>query len=108
MNDEHPRRMPLKYDDQPDFTRSPAICRLKYRPAGGGPSTEGACLNVSGSGILFTGEMSFEAGRAVEVRLVSENKITPPLTVYIEVLRCRSAANGVYEIAGAINGIKST
>lgn len=97
----------MQYDDQRAFARSQTVCGLTYRPAGGGLCTEGACINISGSGILFIGGIALETGRAAEVRLISENKITPALTVYIEIARCEPTPGGGYEIAGTIKGIKS-
>lgn len=97
----------MEYDDKRAFIRSPAVCKLTYRPAGGGPRSEGAGINLSGSGILFVGETSLKVGKAVEVNLISENRMTPPLTVYIEIVRCELGPDGCYKIAGAIKGITS-
>lgn len=99
--------MHLEYDEKRAFRRCPIVCRLTYRPAGGGPCSEGEGIDLSGSGILFVGETSLKIGKAVEVNLLSENRLTPPLTVYIEVVRCEQGKNGCYTLAGAIKGIKS-
>lgn len=97
----------MEYDHKRAFARNPAVCKLVYQAAGGGPSTGGVCLNISGSGIMFIGDMALDAGRAAEVNLISENRITPPLTVYIEITRCEPVPDDGYEIAGVIKGIKS-
>jgi hypothetical protein len=82
-------------------------CRMSFRPAGAEPFRDGVCVNISGSGILFRADVALEPGKAAEVHVAPENRITPPLTAYIEVIRCDRAADGQYQIAGAIKGIKS-
>ncbi len=96
----------LDYDEKRDFIRMQAECKMSYRLAGEETYTEGSCLNISGSGLLFKGPLALEAGRAAEIHLIPDNRITPPLTAYIEVVRCEPSGEGQYEIAGAIKGIK--
>ncbi|HYE34801.1 PilZ domain-containing protein [Methylocaldum sp.] len=97
----------LEFDEKRDFIRMQAHCKMSFRLADGDAVYEGACVNISGSGILFETDTTVDAGKAVEVRLVPDNKITPPLTAYIEVIRCTETEAGRYRIAGAIKGIKS-
>ena len=96
----------LDFEEKRHFTRSQTACRVRYRLAGSGAYHEGVCLNISGSGIWFQGGLPLEIGKAAELHLASENKITPPLTAYIEVVRCEEGEGG-YRIAGAIKGIRS-
>jgi hypothetical protein len=97
----------LEYEEKRQFTRSQTNCRIRYRLAGSDAYSEGICLNISGSGILFRGNAPLEVGKAAELHLASENKITPPLAAYIEVVRCEQDEGGDYRIAGAIKGIRS-
>jgi hypothetical protein len=97
----------LEYDEKRDFVRVPAECKLSYRLAGSDVYTDGACVNISGSGILLRGTSPLEPGKAAEVRLIPDNRITPLLTAYIEVVRCHRIEDGQYDIGGAIKGIKS-
>lgn len=98
----------LDYEEKRDFIRMQAECKMRYRLAGEETYTDGQCLNLSGSGILFQGPRPLEPGKAAEVHLVPDHKITPPLTAYLEVVRCEALgdADGPYRIAGAIKGIK--
>jgi len=96
----------LDYDEKRDFIRMHAECKVKYRLAGEDSYFEGQCCNLSGSGILFKGSRPLEAGKAAEIHLNPDNRITPPLTAYIEVVRCDKGAGDEYSIAGAIKGIK--
>lgn len=97
----------LEYDEKRRFARAEAACRISYRLAGDESRFDGGCLNISGAGILFRGVAPLEVGKAAELRIVPESGITPPLTAYIEVVRCEQAGNGYYRIAGEIKGIKS-
>jgi hypothetical protein len=80
---------------------------IGYRLAGRGDYVECHAVELSGSGIDFQGDMPLAEGRAAEVRLVSEARITPPLTAYIEVIRCERTRDGQFRVAGKIKGIKS-
>ncbi|MGX2040542.1 PilZ domain-containing protein [Methylocaldum sp. MU1018] len=97
----------LEYDEKRDFIRMQADCKMTFRLADTDVVYEGTCLNISGSGILFEAGVPVDLGKAVEIRLVPHNKITPSLTAYIEVIRCMETEPGRHRIAGEIKGIKS-
>lgn len=97
----------LEYDEKRDFIRMQADCNMTFRLADTEIVYDGTCVNISGSGILFEADIPLELGKAVEVRIIPRNKVTPPLTAYIETLRCTGSETGRYRIAGAIKGIKS-
>lgn len=97
----------MEFNEKRAFVRMQADCNLSYRLSGDGKYVEGACLNISGSGILFRGRVPLEPGKAAEIHLVPENRIIPPLTAYIEVTRCDPVMEERYDIAGMIKGIKS-
>jgi hypothetical protein len=97
----------LEYDEKRDFMRMQADCKMTFRLADTDSVHDGACVNISGSGILFEADTPVAVGKAVEVCLVPHNKITPPLTAYIETIRCTESKTGRFRIAGAIKGIKS-
>lgn len=98
----------LAPNEKRDFTRMQAHCKMRFRIADSDTFTEATCGNISGSGILFEAPVPVAAGKAAEIHIEPVNRITPPLTAYIEVIRCESVGNDRYEIAGAIKGIKST
>jgi hypothetical protein len=97
----------LEYDEKRDFIRMRADCKMTFRLADTDVVYDGTCVNISGSGILFEADVPLEVGKAVEVRISPRNKVTPPLTAYIETLRCTGGETSRYRIAGAIKGIKS-
>lgn len=97
----------MEFEENRHFTRMQAHCRMTFKRADAGAIHEGLCLNISGSGILFQSDRPVEPGKAMEIHTQPANKITPPLTAYIEVTRCTRTDGGFYLIAGAIKGIKS-
>jgi len=97
----------LENDEKRDFIRMQADCKMTFRLADTDVVHEGTCVNISGSGILFEADTPVDVGKALEISLHPQNKITPPLTAYIETIRCTESEAGRYRIAGAIKGIKS-
>ncbi len=95
-------------NEKRDFIRMQSHCRMQFRMADREDFLEASCINISGSGILFLTGQPLEPGKAAEVFIDLENRLTPPLTAYIEIIRCESIKNGEYEIAGSIKGIKSS
>jgi hypothetical protein len=98
----------------PDFIerrrsrRIPVSYPIKYKVVGEDKERAGVCVNISGSGILFRTNEIIEPGRALEIRIEPDNRLTPPLTANIEVVRCTPAPEpGCHHVAGAIKGIKS-
>ncbi len=95
----------LDTDDKRKFHRIETNCRLSYRPAGGGQAHEGRCMNLSGDGLLIQGPAPAEVGQALEISVIPENRLTPPLDAFAEVIRCTPDDDG-YEIAANITDIK--
>ncbi|MBM3202639.1 PilZ domain-containing protein [Candidatus Woesearchaeota archaeon] len=98
----------LVSDEKRDFIRMQSYCKMQFRMAGSENFMTAYCKNISGSGILFLSDLPLEPGKAAEVFIDPENRITPPLTAYIEIIRCESIHDREYEIAGSIKGIKSS
>ncbi len=94
-------------DEKRDFVRMQTNCKMTYKAVDTERQHEAFCLNLSGAGILFKTQQNIELGRALEIYLVPENSLTPPLTAFIEVIRSMKTDDGGYQIAGAIKGIKS-
>ncbi|WP_054773059.1 PilZ domain-containing protein [Methylogaea oryzae] len=61
------------------FQRIATDCRLSYRSLADGAVHEGRCLNLSGGGLLFKGPAAVEIGYALEVSVLPDNRLTPPL-----------------------------
>jgi len=97
----------IEYKEKRPFVRMNANCRMTFRRADTSCEHAGVCLNISGSGVLFQADQPVEPGKAVEIHTIPNNRITPPLIAFIEVVRCSLTDDDHYLIAGAIKGIKS-
>ncbi|SHE22076.1 hypothetical protein BPUTEOMOX_641 [methanotrophic endosymbiont of Bathymodiolus puteoserpentis (Logatchev)] len=82
-------------------------CEMTYKFPDSDQSFVGTCLNLSGSGVLFTTDQALKAGAALEVTISPENSLTPPMKAYVEVIRCKDVEPGVYEVATEIKGIRA-
>ncbi|MCI0653133.1 MAG: PilZ domain-containing protein [Methylococcaceae bacterium] len=65
------------------------------------------CMNLSGTGILFRAQDDLEPGRALEIRIRSEQYTCPSIIAFIEITHSDPIAGGQYEIAASIKGIKA-
>jgi hypothetical protein len=96
-----------EYTEKRHFPRAEARCRIRCTPVESGPCQEGVCLNISAAGIVFQTNQAMEVGRAAELRTYPDNPATPPLTAYVEILRCKGLAHRGFQIAAAIRAIKA-
>lgn len=91
-----------------DFIRMDTICDVSYKFPDSNNTFMGKSINISGSGILFTASQFIDAGIALEVKVIPEKSITPPMVAYVEVIRSKEVKPGEYEVAGEIKGIKES
>jgi len=89
-----------------DFMRMKACCEISYKLPDIEQVFVGECLNISGSGVLFIATQVIESGMALEVKIASGNKMSPPMIAYVEVIRVKEQLLGGYEVAAEIKGIK--
>ncbi len=98
----------IEFEEKRPFSRINANCRMTFKHADAEAMHDGLCINISGSGILFQADNPVEPGKAIEIHTLPNNAATPPLTAFIEVVRCTEVNNrGHYHIAGTVKGIKS-
>ncbi|WP_174483180.1 PilZ domain-containing protein [methanotrophic endosymbiont of Bathymodiolus puteoserpentis (Logatchev)] len=97
----------LDHSESRAFIRMDVSCEMTYKFPDSDQSFVGTCLNLSGSGVLFTTDQALKAGAALEVTISPENSLTPPMKAYVEVIRCKDVEPGVYEVATEIKGIRA-
>ena len=95
----------FNFEEKRDFSRSQVECGLHFRYVGVDKVFHGQCVNISGSGVLFDADTAVSVGRALEIRTLPVNRSTPPITAFIEVVRCDSVDDH-YRVAGIVRGIK--
>ncbi|WKJ91474.1 PilZ domain-containing protein [Methylomonas montana] len=96
----------LNHDEKRDYIRMDVDCDITYKPAGSSEIKTGKCSTLSGAGVSFFADRSFDIGLAMEISILPKNPITPPMTAFIEVVRSVKQADGSYEIAASIKSIK--
>ncbi len=96
----------LEYDEKRDYIRMDVDCDISYKLADSGATKTGHCTSLSGAGISFIADSSYEAGLAMEVNIIPKNASTPPMTAFIEVVRSTQQDDNSYEIAASIKSLK--
>ena len=98
----------LTHDEKRDYIRMEVDCDITYKLANSNDIKTGRCTTLSGAGVSFMADQSFDAGLAMEVSIIPKTAITPPMTAFIEVVRSVKREDNQYEIAAVIKSIKGS
>ena len=96
-----------KYYENRFYPRMKTNCAMSFKRIACGTQTHALCLDISSLGILFEASEAVEVGRALEIRTFPTDRVTPPITALVEIIRCTKSKEGHYRIVGVIKGIKS-
>lgn len=96
----------LEYDEKRDYIRMDVDCDITYKLANSETTKTGKCTSLSGAGVSFISESAYDVGLAMEINVLPKNSVTPPMTAFIEVVRCIPHADGSFEIAASIKSLK--
>lgn len=96
----------LEYDEKRNYIRMEIDCDVTYKLADSEEIHHGRCSSISGAGVAFIADRSFDPGKAMEINVIPKNTVTPSMTAFIEVIRSTDQGNGSYEIAATIKSIK--
>lgn len=96
------------YDEKRDYIRMDIDCEITYRLADSDRVHHGQCTSISGAGVSFTTDEAIEIGKALEITILPAKALTPPMSAFIEVVRCTHQSAGSYEIAATIKSIKGS
>jgi len=96
----------VEYDEKRNYIRMEIDCEVTYRLAGSDELYQGRCSSISGAGVSFMADRSFDTGKAMEINVIPQNTLTPSMTAFIEVIRSTQQSDGSYEIAATIKSIK--
>jgi len=97
----------ITHDEKRDYIRMDVDCDVTYKLADSSQTRTGRCTTLSGAGVSFIAEQAFDLGSAMEISIHPKSTITPPMTSFIEVVRCLRLEDGSFEIAGTIQSIKA-
>lgn len=96
--------MPDQYEKR-HHTRLTIGSEIVIKLAGSSERHAGHCKTISGAGISFITHQALPLGKAAEVHIV-KSALGPPVTAFIEIIRCTPLTTRSFEIAAAIKSIK--
>ncbi len=96
----------LEYDEKRNYIRMDVDCDIHYKIADSDVTKTGRCTSLSGAGLSFISDCTFNPGSAMEVSIVPKNNVTPPMTAFIEIVRCTEQEDKTYLLAATIKSIK--
>lgn len=96
----------LEYDEKRDFIRMEVDCEINFKLVDSPETKRGRCSSLSGSGVSFLADTPYDIGLAMEINILPQNPVTPPMTAFIEIVRCIQKKQDEYEIAGSIKSLK--
>lgn len=96
----------LEYDEKRDYIRMDVDCDMTYKLADADEAKKGRCTSLSGAGVSFIADSSYDTGLAMEVNILPKNSVTPSMTAFIEVVRSTPQDDSSFEIAASIKSLK--
>ena len=94
--------MPREYDEKRDFIRINVDCEMTYKLPGTPDTKSGKVTNLSGRGMMFITAEALDVESVVEVRIIPEKNITPPLHANVRVVRVAKQRHGDGYETGAV------
>jgi len=95
----------LDYSEKRDFQRMHMGCPARYRVKGAAAVEKAVVNNLSGSGVALTSESPVAAGAELGLEIMPGKTITPPLSAYVQVLRCEPQDDGNFSVICTIERI---
>ncbi|KAF3978361.1 MAG: PilZ domain-containing protein [Methylococcales symbiont of Iophon sp. n. MRB-2018] len=94
-----------EYDKKHDYIRMDVNCEVTYKMIDSTEIKTGRCTSLSGASVSFITDCSYDAGLAMEIKILLKNSVTP-ITAFIEVIRSTSQKNSSFEVAATIKSLK--
>jgi hypothetical protein len=86
-------------------TRLTIGSEIVIKLAGTSEPLSGHCKTISGAGISFITHQALPQGKAAEIH-VGKSSLGPPVTAFIEIIRCTPLTTRSFEVAALIKSIK--
>ncbi len=96
----------LDYDEKRDYIRMDVDCEITYKMADSDTINTGRCTSLSGAGVSFITESAYAFGLAMEIKLLPQNSVIPPMTAFVQVVRSNPREDGTFEVAATIKSLK--
>ncbi len=85
------------YDEKRDFLRMAVECPVHVTVTATGESLQGTARNLSSSGLLLVCDRALPVGGELEVRLVPDRPLVPPLEALVRVARVDAGSLDAFE-----------
>ena len=82
------------YDEKRDFQRMALDTRIQCKDLASGETFYGHAQDLSSRGLSIDTDREFAPGARLEVRIVPERALVPPLYAAVEVVRVEPSVNG--------------
>lgn len=91
----------LSYDDKRDFQRMNMDCPVTYSVNGSSHRRDGVAKDLSAKGVLMWLQEHVDAESTLTIQVEPVNKLTPPLSAEVRVVRCSpvEGVSGTYAVA---------
>jgi hypothetical protein len=91
------------YSEKRDFVRVSVECTVSVREAGSNQVETGTCTSLSGKGLMFLCDRQYPIGTMLEVSVVPQTAVVPPLDALVEVVRAEyNEEERKFAIAGVL------
>lgn len=95
--------MSREYEEKRDFIRMIVDCKIQLKNIATGDTFQGVARDLSSKGLAFTTNQSIAPGTRLEVRIVPDKALVPPLHARVEVVRSEpDTAGSSYQIGAHI------
>lgn len=99
--------MAIDYSEKRDFMRMSADHEISFKEVGGQEISQGTCVNLSATGVMFKAREAIPMGARLEISIAPGYAVVDPFNAIIEVIRTTPIeTNDSFEIAGKITAIK--
>jgi hypothetical protein len=75
------------YSEKRDFVRVDVECAVSVRERGSDHVETGTCRSLSGKGLMFLCDKPYAVGTVLDVSVVPQKAVVPPLDASVEVVR---------------------
>jgi len=86
--------MARDYDEKRDFIRMVVDCPVAITNPANGETFQGIACDLSSKGLAFTTATSLAPGTPLEVRIVPDQTLVPPLHARVQVVRVEPDTSG--------------
>jgi hypothetical protein len=86
-------------------TRLTIGSEIVIKLAGSSEPLLGQCKTISGAGVSFITHQALPQGKAAEIH-IGKSSLGPPVTAFIEIIRCIPLTTRSFEVAATIKSIK--